>query len=63
MPKNAGNLCVDLDGTLIRSDSLWELILRALRHNPFYILFNTYSPDEREMPSKAEAFGKILENS
>lgn len=31
MPRSADNLCVDLDGTLIRSDSLWELVARALR--------------------------------
>ena len=38
MPKSSENLCVDLDGTLIISDSLWELMLRALRHNPLFIL-------------------------
>src|SRR5258707_13137713 len=29
-------LCVDLDGTLIRSDLLWESLVQLLRHNPFY---------------------------
>ncbi len=31
-------LCVDLDGTLIRTDATWEAILRLLRRNPFYSL-------------------------
>lgn len=38
MPRRADNLCVDLDGTLIRSDSLWELVARALRKNPIYLM-------------------------
>ena len=31
-------LCVDLDGTLIRSDILWESALALLRSNPIYML-------------------------
>jgi 4-hydroxybenzoate polyprenyltransferase/phosphoserine phosphatase len=31
-------LCVDLDGTLIRSDLLIESALNLLRHNPLYLL-------------------------
>lgn len=31
-------LCVDLDGTLIRSDMLAESALSLLRHNPLYLL-------------------------
>jgi 4-hydroxybenzoate polyprenyltransferase/phosphoserine phosphatase len=31
-------LCVDLDGTLIRSDLLWESMLRLVRLNPFWAL-------------------------
>lgn len=27
-------LCVDLDGTLVRSDTLWETILQLVRHRP-----------------------------
>ncbi len=30
-------LCVDLDGTLIRTDMLWESLVRALRRNPLYL--------------------------
>ena len=30
-------LCVDLDGTLIRSDVLWESMLLLLRANPLYL--------------------------
>ncbi|HWU51301.1 MAG TPA: hypothetical protein VN153_00670, partial [Tahibacter sp.] len=30
-------LCVDLDGTLIRSDLLFESALSLLRRNPFYL--------------------------
>src|SRR6266853_1096491 len=29
-------LCVDLDGTLIKTDLLWESLVRLLRKNPFY---------------------------
>lgn len=31
-------LCVDLDGTLIKSDMLWETFVRILRQNPFALL-------------------------
>ena len=31
-------LCVDLDGTLIQTDSLWEACLRLISQNPFMIL-------------------------
>ena len=65
MPKNAGNLCVDLDGTLIRSDSLWELILRALRHNPFYILLIPILLIKGKCLLKqrlSEKFGKFIKN-
>src|SRR5262245_59326047 len=30
-------LCVDLDGTLIRSDMLWESLVRLLRKNPLWL--------------------------
>ena len=30
-------LCVDLDGTLVRSDVVWESLLLLLRHNPLQI--------------------------
>jgi len=29
-------LCVDLDGTLINTDLVWESLVRLLRHNPLY---------------------------
>jgi len=31
-------LCVDLDGTLVRSDLLWESVLRLLRQRPLHAL-------------------------
>jgi len=31
-------LCVDLDGTLIRTDLLWESLARLLRRNPFQLV-------------------------
>src|SRR6201987_5373721 len=31
-------LCVDLDGTLIRTDVLWESLVLLLKHNPLYLL-------------------------
>ena len=34
-PKTATPLCVDLDGTLVRTDTLIELWLNALRLSPF----------------------------
>ena len=33
------NFCVDLDGTLINTDMLWESILYQIKKNPFVILF------------------------
>ena len=30
-------LCVDLDGTLIKTDLLWESLARLLRRNPFQL--------------------------
>src|SRR5215471_10116052 len=30
-------LCVDLDGTLIKTDLVWESLVRLLRHNPLYL--------------------------
>ena len=35
-------LCVDLDGTLIKSDMLWESLVRLLRRNPLYLLAVPY---------------------
>ena len=31
-------LCVDLDGTLIKTDLVWESLVRLLKRNPFYLL-------------------------
>src|ERR1700739_1959181 len=31
-------LCVDLDGTLIRTDVLWESLVLLLKHKPLYLL-------------------------
>jgi 4-hydroxybenzoate polyprenyltransferase/phosphoserine phosphatase len=30
-------LCVDLDGTLIKTDALWESLMVLLKHNPLYL--------------------------
>ena len=44
MPPAAANeaktvpLCVDLDGTVIKSDMLWESLVRLLQRNPLYLL-------------------------
>jgi len=35
--ENPVPLCVDLDGTLIKTDVLWESLMVLLKHNPFYI--------------------------
>jgi apolipoprotein N-acyltransferase len=35
--KNPAPLAVDLDGTLIKTDLLWEFLARLLRQNPFWI--------------------------
>jgi hypothetical protein len=31
-------LCVDLDGTLLKTDLTWESLVRLLRRNPLYLL-------------------------
>jgi 4-hydroxybenzoate polyprenyltransferase/phosphoserine phosphatase len=36
--KNPVPLCVDLDGTLIKTDLLWELFVRLLKRNPLWLL-------------------------
>jgi 4-hydroxybenzoate polyprenyltransferase len=36
--ENPVPLCVDLDGTLIKTDLLWESLLRLLKRNPLYLL-------------------------
>ena len=64
MPRSADNLCVDLDGTLIRSDSLWELVARALRKNPFYLALVPLMLARGRAFAKrrlAEKFGKFAE--
>jgi apolipoprotein N-acyltransferase len=38
VPPNLIPLCVDLDGTLIETDLLWESLARLLRRNPFQLL-------------------------
>ena len=41
-PQNQIPLVVDLDGTLIKTDLLWESLARLLRRNPlriFHVLF------------------------
>jgi len=35
-------LCVDLDGTILATDTLWETILALLRQNPLFILLLPY---------------------
>ncbi|MEJ0089812.1 MAG: haloacid dehalogenase-like hydrolase [Limisphaerales bacterium] len=37
LPANQVPLAVDLDGTLIRTDMMWEHLARLLRRNPFWI--------------------------
>ncbi|MDB6019519.1 MAG: putative Prenyltransferase, UbiA family [Pedosphaera sp.] len=37
-PEASVPLCVDLDGTLIRTDILWESLLQLLKRNPLYLL-------------------------
>jgi 4-hydroxybenzoate polyprenyltransferase/phosphoserine phosphatase len=37
-PAAPAPLCVDMDGTLIATDSLWEAMLLLIRHNPAAIL-------------------------
>src|SRR5262245_771575 len=32
-------LCVDLDGTLIRSDMLWESFVRLIAKNPLWLFY------------------------
>lgn len=64
MPRRADNLCVDLDGTLIRSDSLWELVARALRKNPIYLMLVPLMLAKGRAFAKrrlAEKFGKFAE--
>ncbi len=38
VPGSAVPLCVDLDGTLIRTDLLWESLVRLLKRNPLWLV-------------------------
>lgn len=38
MNKERSPLCVDLDGTLVKLDTLWQSIFMLLRKNPFHLL-------------------------
>jgi 4-hydroxybenzoate polyprenyltransferase/phosphoserine phosphatase len=37
LKENAVPLCVDLDGTLIKTDVLWESLMQLLKRNPLYL--------------------------
>src|ERR1700691_136334 len=37
-PDTSVPLCVDLDGTLIKTDVLWESLMQLLKRNPFWLL-------------------------
>ncbi len=37
-PENPVPLCVDLDGTLIKTDVLWESLMLLLKRSPFYLV-------------------------
>jgi hypothetical protein len=54
-------LCVDLDGTLIRTDVLWEGIKYLLRHNPLKLLALLPLLRRGRAPFKAavSAFSKV----
>jgi 4-hydroxybenzoate polyprenyltransferase len=38
VPSGKSVLCVDLDGTLLATDTLWESVLLLLRHTPWFVL-------------------------
>lgn len=38
MPKTLTPLCVDLDGTLVRTDTLWETVLQLVKQSPLAII-------------------------
>ena len=40
-PANRKSLCVDLDGTLVASDTLWESLLLLLKNQPWKVLLLT----------------------
>jgi 4-hydroxybenzoate polyprenyltransferase/phosphoserine phosphatase len=40
--KNQVPLCVDLDGTLIKTDMLWESFVRLIRRNPLWLFVVPY---------------------
>ena len=35
--RTSAPLCVDLDGTLLRTDVLWESIIALMRHKPWLL--------------------------
>jgi len=55
-------LCVDLDGTLIRSDMLFEATLLLIRKNPFYIFLLPIWLLKGKALLKQEIFSKVIIN-
>ncbi|HLH75580.1 MAG TPA: UbiA family prenyltransferase [Candidatus Binataceae bacterium] len=52
-------LCVDLDGTLVKSDTLAELILQLLRRSPLYILLLPWWLMSGRVRFKAELMRRV----
>lgn len=51
-------LCIDLDGTLVNTDTLWELFLLLCKKNPFYAFVCLFSLAKGKQVFKA----KVAEN-
>lgn len=52
-------LCVDLDGTLVRCDTLAELILQLVRQNPLYVLLMPWWLRRGRVHFKAELMRRV----
>jgi 4-hydroxybenzoate polyprenyltransferase len=52
-------LCVDLDGTLVKSDTLAELTLQLLRQSPFYVLLLPWWLMRGRVRFKAELMRRV----
>lgn len=53
-------LCVDLDGTVIRSDLLWEGLVRLWRRHPFHLLQSAHWWSRGRAPLKAEVARRVV---
>jgi hypothetical protein len=52
-------LCVDLDGTLVRTDTLIEALLQLIRQNPLVLFLMPGWPGNAQLANRSRAAGPV----